>query len=130
MGFVKNRVNGVDLFSETISALPADTTQVYSSVIKGFVPDLRNESRNITIVCTPSAITGTNLDIALYGSKTSAGTSKFLLKDAVVADLTADATAVAGVVDLNDYPAAYYFLGITADTDESANSMVIDVMGA
>ncbi len=129
MSMTKSRVNNVDVFTQTVSALPGDTTETFSEVIKGFVPNLKNESRNITIVCTPSAVTGTNIDIKLYGSKTEAGTSKFLLKDAVVADLT-DGTAVAGVVDLNDYPAAFYFVSFTCDGDESANSMVIDVMGA
>ena len=125
----KSVVNGVNVYTQTVSALPGDTTETYSEVIKGFTPNLKNESRNVTIVCTPSAVSGTNIDIALYGSKTEAGTSKFLLKDAVVADLTVDAKAVAGVVDLNDYPAPYYFISFICDTDESANSMVIDVIG-
>jgi hypothetical protein len=87
----------------------------------------KTNTNRATIVCHPSAVSGTNLDIKLYGSDTAAGTTKYLLLDAVVADLTADDTAIAGVVDLNAYPAPYYFISWTADGDESANTMQIDV---
>ena len=44
-------------------------------------------------------------------------------------DITATGT-VAGLIDLNAYPAAFYYLAWTADVDESANTIAVKVMGS
>ena len=97
----------------------------YSSVIVEIGPN-GNNNRYATFGFNASAVSGTNLDIGLYGSIDEAGTTKTLLLDAVVADLTATGMAY-GVVDLNAYPAGYYFLGWTADANESANTITVEV---
>ena len=109
--------------------LPGSATTEYSSVIDDLLPNMANETRTITIVMTASAISGTNADIGLYGAATPTGT-KYLLLDAVVADVTNAAKVKIGTVDLNDYPAPYYFIGWTSDADESANTITAQVFAA
>lgn len=116
----------VALSSET-KTLPSSATVGYSSVLPaGIEPNKATATNTITVTAQASAVSGTNLDIALYGSDTKAGTTKFLLKDALVADLT-DTTLTVGTVDLNSYPALYYFIGWTADADESANTISVKI---
>ena len=124
MAFAEVSAGKVSVLSESYT-LPSSATIGYSSVIKK-QPDMSKANKYVTCTFNASAVSGTNLDIALYGSDTEAGTTKFLLKDAVVADITATGT-VAGQVDLNAYPAAYYFLAWTADADESANTIAVKV---
>lgn len=112
------------ILTETYT-LPSSATTEYSTVIEEISPDSR-QNRYVTFGFNASAVSGTNLDIALYGSATKAGTTKTLLKDAVVADITATGM-VYGQIDLNAYPAAYYFLAWTSDADESANTIAVEV---
>ena len=106
--------------------LPATGTG-YSSVISKFCPNLSNNNRWIAVTLNASAVSGTNLDIALYGAHTETGT-KFLLKDAVVADITATGINV-GLIDLNAYPATFYFLSWLVDASEVANTIAVTVTG-
>jgi hypothetical protein len=124
---VTGKKRNITLLEETFT-LPASATIGYSTVIDDFGPNLDNNNRWISASFNASAVTGTNLDIALYGASSDGGT-KFLLKDAVVADITATGT-VAGLIDLNAYPAAFYYLAWTADVDESANTITVKVMGS
>jgi len=124
---VTGKKRNITLLEETFT-LPASATIGYSTVIDDFGPNLDNNNRWISASFNASAVTGTNLDIALYGASSDGGT-KFLLKDAVVADITATGT-VAGLIDLNAYPAAFYYLAWTADADESANTIAVKVMGS
>ena len=126
MAWTRSTINYLPVYSETYT-LPASATTEYSSVISRFRPTADNTNRYVQFQFKASAVTGTNLDIALYGSDTSAGTVKYLLKDAVVADIT-DATTVAGLLDINAYPAPYYFLAWTADVNESANTLTVKVI--
>lgn len=103
--------------SETYT-LPSTGTG-YSTALE--IPLSKNLNRYVTFTFNPSAVSGTNLDIALYGADTLTGT-KYVLKDAVVADITATGL-VAGVVDLNAFPAPFHFLGWLVDADESANTI-------
>ena len=125
--FIKTIENGRKIADETYD-LPSTGTG-YSTVID-FINYSNNRSLNheyYPFIVTPSAITGTNLDIALYGALTKTGT-KVLLQDAIVADLTADATAVSGLIDVAAYPMPYYFIGWIVDTDESANTISLQVI--
>ena len=121
-----DEVGNVRVDAETYT-LPASATTEYTTVIKDFMPDGAFLNRYVTFFFNASAVTGTNLDIALYGADTEAGT-KYLLLDAVVADITATG-ATAAVIDLNAYPAPYYFLSWTSDVDESANTVDVKVIG-
>lgn len=125
MAWSNTTVNGVLRSAETV-ALPTSGTG-YSSVIDNMKLKLSSkESKFVTFVCTPSAVSGTNLDVALYGSADRAGTTKYLLKDAIVADLTST-SAIAGTLDINQYPAPYYFIGFTVDVNESANTVLTEI---
>lgn len=106
---------------ETKITLPSSATTEYSSEIDFLKPNLKNNNYYVTFGANASAVSGTNIDIALYGADVSGGT-KYLLKDALVADITATGR-VSAVVDLNQYPAPYYYIAHTSDVDESANTI-------
>lgn len=129
MAWTLNSHAGILKLSET-KTLPASATVGYSSVIDPEIhvgPDFSKNNRYVTFTFNASAVSGTNLDIALYACD-SDGSNAVSLKDAVVADITATGE-VAGVVDLNAYPAQYYVLGWTADANESANTITVKVYG-
>lgn len=117
----------VAFLTETIT-LPASAVREYSSVIEQFGPNFRFANRYIMVGLNPSAVSGSNLDIALYGSTDRAGTTKVLLTDAIIADLTATGW-VFGQVDLNAYPFPFYWIAWTADADESANTIQVLIAG-
>lgn len=127
MAWTSKGVNGqVAKLSESYT-LPASATVGYSSVIdqSAFLPNYKNEKKYVTFTFNASAVSGTNLDIALYGCDKD-GSNPVLLKDAVVADITATGL-VAGVVDINAYPYEAYKVGWTADANESANTITVGV---
>lgn len=129
MSFVNRTANDLGYLTET-KTLPASATIGYSSEINAIKvkPRKKQAGQYVNFVFTPSAITGTNLDIALYGAMTAGGT-KFLLLDALVADLTVDGQAVAGVIDVQAYPAPFYYVAWTADVNESANTIKVEITG-
>jgi hypothetical protein len=71
-----------------------------------------------------SAVSGTNLDISLHGTWEAGGSKVTLVSDALVADITATGNNV-DILDLNAYPMPYYYIGWTADADESANTITL-----
>ena len=107
-----------DLVLKTIITNSTTAAKSYTPVINAAKFN-NTAKRTIGIFVEGSTLSGTNLDFALEGSDTEAGTVKYILLDAVVADLT---TGVAGygTVDLNAYPAPYYFISVLTDADESA----------
>lgn len=115
------------VLSETYT-LPSSATTEYSSAIVLIGPNLSNNNRWVAFGFNASAVSGSNLDIGLYGAPTLGGT-KTLLLDAVVSDIAATGK-VTGVVDLNAYPSGFYFLGWITDTNESANTIAVDVWAA
>jgi hypothetical protein len=125
MAFTKTSNKNMAVAVET-KTCPASATVGYGSEIDFLKLDPENNNRYISVLCSASAVTGTNLDIALYGAHTSGGT-KFLLVDAIVADITNSAKTAGGRVDLNAYPAPYYYIGWTADADESANTITVSI---
>ena len=86
-----------------------------------------SNGQNVGFWFLASAVTGTNLDIALYGAKTIGGT-KYLLVDTVVTDIT-DTTPAIGILDMQAYPAPYYYISVTGDNAETGNTLRIDVTG-
>jgi hypothetical protein len=126
MAWTKTTKAGGLLVAEETNTLPASATIGYSSEIDFAHPNPNLASRKITVTLNASAVAGTNLDIALYGAASTGGT-KFLLLDAVVADITATGT-VAATIDLNSYPAPYYYISWTADADNSANTIAVKVI--
>ena len=126
MALVNKTQNGMGYLYES-KTLPSSATVGYSSEINAIKPKLDGSVQNVGFALKASAVSGTNLDIALYGAMKSGGT-KFLLKDAVVADITTSAKAI-GYVDVNQYPAPFYYIGWTADANESANTIELEVVG-
>jgi hypothetical protein len=117
------KVNRMGVATET-KTLPSSATTEYSSEITFLHPN-ENLNKYVGFTFEASAVSGTNLDIALYGATASGGT-KSLLKDAVVADIT-DTTRATGIIDLHAYPMPYYYLAWTSDADESANTIAVTV---
>lgn len=124
MAWTKTEQGNLRRVATETKTLPASATIGYSSVIDFMAPGSQ-PNRYVSVLAVASAVSGTNLDIAIYGAMTPTGT-KFLLKDAVVTDLT-NGVHYGGVIDLNAYPAPYYFISWTADADESANTITVSV---
>lgn len=120
-----NTKNKVGIWTEA-KALPSSATIGYSAEIDFLEIDREKEHKYVTFVASASAVTGTNVDIALYGAATSGGT-KFLLLDAVVADLDNSNKVKSGTIDINAYPAPFYYLGHTADVDEHLNTITYTI---
>jgi hypothetical protein len=119
-----NTRNNVHYREELSISLPNATGTGYSSVIDFLDYVVNGHNRGyIEFVATVSTVSGTNIDIALYGSYTETGT-KYLLADAIVADFTTGGAATkAGSVALYQYPFPYYFIAHTVDANESANNI-------
>ena len=128
MALAPKTTYGFSVVQETGVTLPSSATTEYGSEIDtvkyGLNADFSTLNKYVAFRVKVSAVSGTNFDIAIYGAWTSGGT-KFLLKDAVVADLTSDATAVTGVIDVNAGIglAPYIYVAWTADVNESANTI-------
>ncbi len=124
MAWSKPTTNKLVVGKEESITLPSSAGVDYSSEITFLRPDPSKLNKYVTFVATVSTVSGTTIDIALYGAWTSGGT-KFTLLDAPIADFTTSSSSVtnAGVVDLNAYPAPYYYLGHTVDADEDANTI-------
>ena len=117
--------NGVFYAKEETMILPSSAIIEYSSVIDFLTFVLgANHDGLIELRAKVSAISGTNVDVALFGSYTETGT-KYELLDGVVADLTKSSTLydTRASVNLKLYPMPYYFIGHTADADEDANNI-------
>jgi len=127
MAWTKTTANKLLLMSESYT-LPSSATTGYSTVIKEVGPDSSKETQNVTFTFLTSALSTGNLDMQLWGSDTEAGTTKFLLKDTIVTDIVNGDGTSACVIDLNDYPAPYYFIGWLAAGDEDANTITVKVM--
>tara|TARA_R110001583_G_scaffold38498_6_gene124417 strand:- start:3497 stop:3940 length:444 start_codon:yes stop_codon:yes gene_type:complete len=123
MAFTKTSANGKTVYQESYT-LPASATIGYSTEIDFFSFDPKIANKNVTVVLNASAVSGTNLDISLYGTWEAGGSKVTLVSDALVADITATGNNV-DILDLNAYPMPYYYIGWTADADESANTITL-----
>jgi len=126
MSWVKVGANNVPCQKEVIT-LPAEAGSAYSSVIDFVGPNELKDNRYVNITFQASAVSGTNVDLALFGSETTDSA------DAVdtgfsIAALT-DATVLLKNINLNQYGFPYYFIKYTADADESSNTLTIKVFG-
>ena len=123
MAFTKTSANGKTVYQET-STLPSSATTEYTAEIDFFSFDQEITNKNVTVILNASAVSGTNLDISLHGAWEAGGSKFTLVSDALVADITATGNNV-DVLDLNAYPAPYYYIGWTSDADESANTITV-----
>ncbi len=128
--WVNKTSNDLGRLQQTFDLAIAGAAQGFSAVIDGIKVKSKDKSNGqyINFSFTPSAITGTNLDIALYGADSIAGT-KSLLLDVLVADLTADGVRVSGIIDIQAYPSPFYFISVTGDNAETGNTLLISISG-
>jgi len=122
MSWTNTSGNGMVIEAETITP-PASST-VYTSEIDFLKMDPTKESKNVTFVGVMDDDAVGEVGIDLYGAFETGGT-KFLLKSDVFTAFAIGATAQnmrAGVVDLNDYPAPYYYLGTTTVATETGDA--------
>lgn len=122
-----NRTSNSQGFKTETKTLPTSGTG-YSSVMDFLKVIKGRANQYVSFLLSASAVSGTNLDIGLYGAMTESGV-KFLLKDAIVADITNSAKDAGGVIDLQLYPAPNYFIGWITDADEDANTITASVFG-
>ena len=123
MAFTKTSANGKTVYQETYT-LPASATIGYSTEIDFLKFDSSLANKNVTVVLNASAVSGTNLDISLHGAWEPGGSKVTLVADTLVADITATGNNV-DILDLNTVPMPYYYIGWTADQDESANTITL-----
>jgi len=118
MSWTTISANGLVVSSEDF-VLP-DTTTDYMSEVSFLKVDPTTESKNVTIVGTMDSGAVKEVGLDLYGAYEAGGT-KFLLKsDVFTVFAIGDKDTRAGVIDINDYPAPYYYLGATTgDTEVS-----------
>lgn len=125
MAWAKRTKNDMGTQYEAVTQA-SSATYAYSSVIDFWKPKQDGKSRYVTIFGEASAVTGTNIDVSLWGAYTSGGT-KFLLLDAPIVDLTNAAKTAGGSINLEAYPAPYYYIGMLADADEHLNTVTLNV---
>jgi len=114
----------LDLLITETRDLPASAVREYGAAFE--VKSGPNNARYIHGWLQASTVTGTNLDIGLYGADTLTGTKREL-KDALVADIT-DNTLAKFVIDLKpNGMAPFLFLAWLADGDESANTIAYGI---
>ena len=123
MAFTKTSANNKTVYQESYT-LPSSATIGYSTEIDFFSFDPKIANKNVTVILNASAVSGTNLDISLHGAWEAGGSKVTLVSDALVADITATGNNV-DILDLNAYPMPYYYIGWTADADESANTITL-----
>ena len=123
MAFTKTSANGKTVYQESYT-LPASATIGYSTEIDFLKFDSSLANKKVAIVLNASAVSGTNLDISLYGTWEAGGSKVTLVSDTLVTDITATGNNV-DILDLNAYPMPYYYIGWTSDADESANTITL-----
>jgi hypothetical protein len=137
--WVNKTSNEMGRIQQTFDLAIAGASQGFTTVINaikvrsknlvgGLMEALGSNGQYISFGFNASAVTGTNLDIALYGCDNSAGTDKYLLLDALVPDITATGKVV-GIIDIQQYPAPFYFISVTGDNAETGNTLAITISG-
>lgn len=117
---------GSGVYWEETLTLPGGAAQTVYTAEIGFIGVSPTKTRSkVLIEVVASAVSGTNVDVALVGAYTKSGT-KTTLVAALVAALT-DATPALASVDLNDEAAMVYYISFLADADESANNVTVRI---
>lgn len=125
MAFTKSTENGFLKAVEVVTL--GNATTVYSSVLDTLRVRRRFAQNVFTVTLQASAVSGTNVDISLYGSDTEAGTVKRLVTANIVTALT-DTTEAVAYIDVGAKPWPYYFLSFLSDADETANTVTVTIL--
>jgi hypothetical protein len=134
--WVNKTSNDLGRVQQVFDLAIAGAAQGFTSVIKAIkvrskslvIGDGGSNGQYVSFSFTPSAVTGTNLDIALYGADTIDGDKSLLLAD-IVAVLENDGVRITGIIDVQQYPSAFYFISVTGDNAETGNTMLIAISG-
>lgn len=132
MAWTKKTVNGMLVATESVT-LAASATYAYTSEIDflNLNPSATN-NKYVGLICTASAVAGTNVDVSLHGTAVSgtAGASMEYVLDAPgsIADVTNSAKSKAASVDIKASPFPYYRIGLLCDVNESANTMTVTII--
>ena len=134
--WVNKTSNEMGRIQQTFDLAIAGAGQGFTTVLSAIIARTKSlviglggsNGQYISFGFNASAVTGTNLDIALYGCDNSAGVDKYLLLDALVADIVATGKVV-GIIDIQQYPAPFYFISVTGDNAETGNTLAITVSG-
>lgn len=126
MSWLNKTGNGVGYKQETFDLSVAGNGQGFGSVINFIKLKFNQATQYVTFAFDITTITGTNVDVAIYGAFKAGGT-KFLLTDAIVADLKS--SDLACTLNMLAIPAPVYYLSFIGDNAETGNSIVVRVYG-
>ena len=113
---------GDQLAVQTGIAAPASPFTVLTDEIDFLSLSKNYPNRYISVLVEGTGdVTSTSIEVALYGSAVPGGT-KFLLVDNIVTALTNSAKTSGARLDLNDYPAPYYYISMTSDADDTTGT--------
>lgn len=118
------------LYATETSTLPSGAVIGYSSEIDFIRMGPYGGLRFVRFALNATAVSGSNLDVALYGAYKSGGTKVEVLNP-LVSDITATGeVASSTALDMFLYPFPFYYVGWLADADESANSITVTLTAA
>jgi len=120
-----NTRNGLAVIEELTITGPSSTT-VYGTEISVLKPNFTNNNRWVTVTAKASATPTGTLTIDLYAANSSGGT-KYQIKANIIT--LSDATTTAALVDLNAYPAPYYYIGIQSTGNDSGHTFDVSMVG-
>jgi hypothetical protein len=117
---------GDQLYQETGLTAAAAAGAVYSPEMQ--IPiDANRTTRYISVLCEQTgSITSASITVALWVAFVQGG-QKFKVADNIVTALTNAAKTQGNRLDLNAYPAPYYYIGYTSTANDSAASFKTSV---
>ena len=124
MSWSKSTQNKMLVLEETITG--PNATTVYSSEISEVIPSFNLANKKIGIYLKASAV-ATDLTVDIYGSYTSGGTKVKLASNVLSGNIGTTSPSFYAL-DVNAYPAPYYYIAIVSTADNSSNTVDVKVM--
>lgn len=118
--------NGIPQHKMVGQSLPSTVKTEYSSEIDFIKPNMDEANQWVAFIGYVSALSGTDIDVNLYGACTSGG-DKYILKTNIIPQIT-DTSVFIGIFDMNLYPSPYYYLSHTNQASESGNTITYRVI--
>lgn len=108
--------------------LPGSATTVYTQELSFLEPNTRTSGvQGVVVEVSATAVSGTNLDIDVHGSREASTSSSFALPGISGSTTVTGTDTETFKFDLKEYPMPYFYIAVTTDTDESANDITIRV---
>lgn len=106
--------------------LAGSATTTYTAVMDFLEYNARSGGvQGVTVTGEATAVSGTDVNIHLFGSFNNNTANAIKLIDSVVT--VTNGVKASGTFDLRSYPVPYLWLGVQTDTDESGNDITIYV---